>query len=89
MKGKFEVSVSLMQLKEILNEKQPYSMLVVSTTGLDSEAFNGNMPTRVYLEQYSFDEELKQYKSEFVFDKLVECGKEALEYAINNKEKYK
>ena len=88
MKGKFEVSVSLMQLKEILNEKQPYSMLVVSTTGLDSEAFNGNMPTRVYLEQYSFDEELKQYKSEFVFDKLVECGKEALEYAINNKEKY-
>lgn len=88
MKGKFEVSVSLMQLEEILKEKQPYSMLVVATTGLDTEAFNGNMPTRVYLEQYSFDEELKQYKNEFVFDKLVECSKEALEYAINNKEKY-
>lgn len=101
MKGKFFAPSSLMQLEETLKEHQSYAVLVVSTTGLDSDKpesaiatkqddsrFSEHAPVRICLSQFEFDNDLKQYKEVVTFDKLVQAPQAAIEEAIKNSDKY-
>lgn len=83
MKGQFDVSVNLLQLKEVLNNKEPFATIAVSTTGLDT-ADVSHFPTRVSLIQYEYINGL--YKETIRFDKLVQAPKEAVEKALENKD---
>lgn len=82
MKSDFHVDKNLMQLEEVLSAKDPYAILVVSTTGLDNKDCDKHSPTRVQLVQYEFDDELKQYGQSITFNKLVAADIEAVNYAI-------
>lgn len=88
MKGKFYAPSSLMQLDETLKEHKPYAALVVSTTGLDSNAFSDHSPTRVCLKQFDWNEETKSYKEAFSFDKMVKAPQAAVDEAIKNAGSY-
>lgn len=88
MKGKFIAHTNLMQIEVTLKEHQPYSALVVSTTGLDNVGFSDHSPTRVVLQEYEYDEELKSYKPTIRFDKMVKAPQSAIDKAIENASNY-
>ena len=88
MKSDFHVDKNLMQLSETLEEKAPYAVLVVSTTGLDNKDFDKHSPTRVQLVEYEFDDEIQQYTASISFNKIVAADIEAVERAIAGADKY-
>lgn len=82
MKSDFHVDKNLMQLSELLTDKEPYAALVVSTTGLDNKECEKHSPTRVQVVQYEFDDEIKQYAPSITFDKICAADIEAVDAAI-------
>ena len=88
MKSDFHVDKNLMQLAETLEAKEPYAVLVVSTTGLNNKDFDKHSPTRVQLMEYEFDSEIQQYTTSIAFNKIVAADIEAVEKAIENRDSY-
>ena len=90
VKGRFTPNKNLMMLESALQEHQPYAMLNVSTTGLDGygkDAFKGHEPTRVVVQEYIYDEQLRKYQESRTFDEIMKCSPEALQEAIANADK--
>lgn len=90
MKGKFEVpNTSLLRLKDSLSEHKPYIIMIVSSTGIDrSGEYTGHQPTRVFVQEYVYDNKLEDYTKSITFDKLVRCSQEALDVALSNISNY-
>lgn len=89
MKDTFEYDTSLNLIKDMIKKKEPYTVLAVSTTGLDNKDFDGHMPTKICLAEYTFDDKVKQYRQNgILFNKMVDCGQQAFDKAIENKEQY-
>lgn len=88
MKGNFYAPQNLLQLEETLKEKEPYSVLVVSTTGLDNANFSEHSPIRVSLSQFEFNNETRQYDKSIEFDNLVQAPQVAIDKAIENEASY-
>lgn len=83
MKSSFNIPTELWTLEEQLKAKQPYAVIIVNTTGVDDKTFAENYPTRVTVKEFTFNAEVGEYEeSSFKFDKLVDCGKEARNFAI-------
>lgn len=57
MKENFYLEKNLNLLKEQMEQHQPYATMVVSTTGITEN----DMPLRVQIRQFEYDEEKKQY----------------------------
>lgn len=88
MKDDFGVDINLMALKNTLETQDPYAVLVVSTTGINSKSgFDKHSPTRVQVTEFEFDDEMKQYAPTVTFDKLVAADIEAVNLAIERAEK--
>jgi hypothetical protein len=85
MKENFYLQKNLNQLKEQMEQHEPYAVMVVSTTGLEEE----DMPLRVQIKQYEYDENTKQYlhyndahfdtDKGMSFDSFIEVPKELIE----------
>ena len=88
MKDDFYVPLQLVALEEQLKAHKPYAALSISTTGLNSATFKEHSPIRVCVKQFAYNEDTMEYEpTEFVFDKLVECSRAALEKAVENADK--
>lgn len=84
MKSNFYAAPNLMMLEETLKSHEPYAVINVSTTGLDNSDFDKHMPTRVCVQEYVWNDEIKQYENGLTFDKMVKCGEEALQRALQS-----
>lgn len=82
MKGKFTAYPNLMMIEQTLKEKQDYCLLTVSTTGIQDD----DCPTRVCMQTYKYDEEIKGYKEGFAFDQLVKATPESVQRAYERAE---
>lgn len=88
MKDDFYVPIQLVALEEQLKAHKPYAALSISTTGLNSAAFKEHSPIRVCVKQFAYNESTMEYEpTEFAFDKLVACSRQALERAVENADK--
>lgn len=97
MKGKFDKNEYLKQnncyqnlekIEKTIQERQPYAVIAISTTGLDDyKGFKDHEPIRVTVQEYEFDTKIQQYKEGFIYDRLIQCNQNALNEALNN-EKY-
>lgn len=86
MKSDFNVDINLMQLTEVLQDKEPYAALVVSTTGLDNNNCDKHSPTRVQVVQFEFDADMQAYSPSITFNRLVAADIEAVDAAIASAE---
>lgn len=68
---KSDFAADKIQLEEALTKKEPYAVLVVSTTGLDYGNNVNHSPTRVQLYQYEYNDETLQYEQSISFNQLV------------------
>lgn len=82
MKSNFYAAPNLMMLEETLKKHEPYAVINVSTTGLDNSEFDKHSPTRVCVQEYIWNEKTKKYEEGLAFDKMVKCGDEALQKAL-------
>lgn len=82
MKSNFYAAPNLMMLEETLKKHEPYAVINVSTTGLDNSEFDKHSPTRVCVQEYVWDDKTKKYEEGLAFDKMVKCGDEALQKAL-------
>ena len=82
VKGKFTAYPNLMTIEQAIREKQDYCLLTVSTTGLEDDDY----PTRVCMQTYVYDEEIKGYKEGFAFDQLVKASPESVQRAYERAE---
>lgn len=88
MKGNFKANPYLMMLGDTLKEKDALVFINVSTTGIDNADCMLHSPTRVCVQEYSFDEEIGAYVPKLTFDKMVQATPEGIKYAMDNAEKY-
>lgn len=87
MKGNFEVTnEDLLRLQVTLKHHEPFITVGISGTGLNDREFSGHQPTRVFLQEYIYDKDNKEYTPGIRFDKLVQCSPEALDRALKNTE---
>lgn len=86
MKGKFNANSEILQ--NTLKAAEPYAVITVSTTGLDNAEFNGHEPVRVCVQEFVWDDAVKQYKEGLSFDRMVKCSEEALQKAIEGADRY-
>jgi len=67
-----------MALKNTLETQDPYAVLVVSTTGINSKSgFDKHSPTRVQVTEFEFDDEMKQYAPTLHEQSRDHCRKRA------------
>lgn len=90
MKGKFDVDPSLLSLDETLKAHNPYMVITVSSTGLNGHLndFADHRPTRVFIQEYVYNNETKEYTEGLTFDRMVKCSPESLRQAIMNEASY-
>lgn len=88
MKGNFKANPYLMMLGDTLKDKDTLVFVNVSTTGLDNADCMLHSPTRVCVQEYSFDEEIGAYIPKLTFDKMVEATPEGIKHALDNLDKY-
>ena len=85
MKETFDIpNADLLRLSITLQEKKPYIVLAVSSTGINNAAFQDNQPIRMYMQEFVYDENRQEYTRGMTFDKLIKCSSEALDYALKN-----
>lgn len=86
MKETFDIpNPNLLRLSVALQEQKPYMVLSVCSTGVNNSDFQGNQPTRVFIQEYVYSTERQEYLKGMTFDKMVKCSPEALDYALKNK----
>lgn len=89
MKETFDIPNSdLVRLSITLKERKPYMVFAIVSTGVNNDEFQGNQPTRVYIQEYVFNEERQEYCRGMTFDKMVKCSPEALDFALKNQSNY-
>lgn len=88
MKGTFQHTSYLNKVRETIEKHEPYAAIVVSTTGIDNSEFSGHSPIRVFVQQYVYDESLRDYKpSEYKFDEMIQAPEDAVKYACDKADK--
>lgn len=85
MKGKFEVPhEDYLRVQVVLKKHEPFITMAVSSTGLNNSTFKEHQPTRVFCQEYVFDEKNKEYVPGIHFDRMIKCSAQALNAALSN-----
>ena len=84
MLSNFKINASLMSVDETLQSHSPYMIIALSSTGIDKASeFSDHRPTRVYVQEYIYNQTKKDYEEGIHFDKMVECTPDALNAALS------
>lgn len=81
-------TMNLSVLESTLQNKEPYAVINVSTTGIDRGNSKIHEPIRVVVKEYEYDDTIKDYVERMSFDKQVKCSPEALQSAVDNLSSY-
>lgn len=83
----FNVSPALKSLEETLAAHEPYAVMTISTSGLAKDETGELM--RAVVQEYGYDNDLKQYVRGNTFDEKVAVSPEALNAAYDGELKYR